>query len=277
MQYVVSIAMKTNDKLLSLGIVVASCDKYSDLWEPLFGEFFRHWPDCPYPVYLVANHKRHPDSRVTTLLAGDDVDWSSTIAAALEQIGHSHVLFWIDDAFLNKVVKTSEIENHFFKMHASDANFLRLRANPLPGKKLNAEIGILAPEAAYRVTLFATIWKMSTLKMVLRPGESAWAFELQGTERSRTLKNFYTVLNDVFSYLHGVERGVWILPAAKTLEARGYQLDYHYRRCMNRSEHFGLIYRLFKSWILHKIPERHRSTAMQFVRSCYHKFGLRKP
>lgn len=269
--------MKAADTLFSLGIVVASCDKYSDLWEPLFGEFFRHWPDCPYPVYLVANHKRHTDSRVTTLLAGDDVDWSSTIAATLEQIGHSHVLFWIDDAFLNKDVRTAEIEKYLFKMIELDANFFRLRPNPLPDKKLNAEIGILAPGAPYRVTLFATIWKMGTLRMVLRPGESAWAFELQGTERSHTLNGFYTVLNDVFGYLHGVERGVWILPAAKTLETRGYKLDYHYRRCMSRREHIGLVYRLFKSWIFHKIPERHRSTTMQFVRACNHKLGLRKP
>lgn len=269
--------MKTNEKLPSLGIVVASCDKYSDLWEPLFGEFFQNWPDCPYPVYLVANHKRHSDTRVTTLLAGDDVDWSSTIAAALEKIEYSHVLFWIDDAFLNKLVKTSEIHSYFSKMCELDANFLRLRPNPLPRKKLNAELGVLAPEAAYRVTLFATIWKMSTLKAVLRPGESAWAFELQGTKRSRTLKKFYTVLTDVFDYLHGVERGVWILPTSKTLEAKGYRLDYHYRRRMNRIEHFGLKYRLFKSWILHKIPEHQRTTAMQFVRACYSKLGIHRP
>lgn len=269
--------MRTNDKLPSLGIVVASCDKYSDLWEPLFGEFFRHWPECPYPVYLVANHKRHPDSRVTTLLAGDDVDWSSTISAALEQIGHSHVLFWIDDAFLNKNVSSSEIGNFFIKANELDANFFRLRPNPLPKKIISDQIGIIAPEAEYRVTLFATIWKVSALKLVLRKGESAWAFELQGTERSRTLDGFYTVRNEVFSYLHGVERGVWIRPTAKTLEAQGYQLDNQYRRCMSLREHFGLLYRLFKSWILHKIPENHRSTAMQFVRACYHKFGLRNP
>jgi hypothetical protein len=259
----------------SLAIVVASCDKYSDLWKPLFGEFFCHWPDCPYPVYLIANHERYPDTRVTTLLAGDDVDWSSTISAGLDQIEHSHVLFWIDDAFLDKDVRTSEIEKYLTKMNELEANFFRLRSNPLPGKKLNAEIGILAQEAAYRVTLFATIWKMSTLKKLLLPGESAWAFELQGTERSRTLDGFYTVLNDVFSYLHGVERGVWILPTARALELRGYQLDYHYRRCMSRNEDFKMNYRLFKQSLFHHIPEHQRENALRLVNSCYRLFRLR--
>ncbi|WP_334118232.1 hypothetical protein [Limnobacter sp.] len=158
-----------------------------------------------------------------------------------------------------------------------DANFLRLRANPRPEQVIDSEIGTLASGAAYRVSLFATLWKMTALRKVLRAGESAWAFELQGTERSRTLNGFYTVLNDVFRYLHGVERGVWIRPTAKALERSGYQLDYQYRRCMDRLENFGLSYRLFKSWILHRIPERHRASTLQFVRNCYQHLGMRKP
>jgi hypothetical protein len=260
----------------SLAIVVASCDKYSDLWEPLFGEFFRHWPDCPYPIYLIANYKKHDDCRVTTLLAGHDFDWSSTIAATVEQIEYSHVLFWIDDVFLDKDVDSSEIERCVSKMKELDANFLRLRPNPLPQKKLDAEIAVLPADALYRVTLFATIWKMSVLKKVLRPGETAWDFEVHGTNRSRELDGFYTVLSDVFSYLHGVERGVWILPTARALSARGYQLDYKYRRCMTRREYFEFLWRLFKSWVLHRIPEKSRPRAMNMVRYCYHKLGMRK-
>jgi len=261
----------------SLAIVVASCDKYSDLWQPLFGEFFRYWPDCPYPIYLVANHERYPDPQVTTLLAGDDIDWSSTINAALNQIGHSHVLFWIDDAFLAARVSTSQIDSYLTRMHELNANFMRLRPNPRPREELDSEIGLLAPEAAYRISLFATIWRMSTLRQILRPGESAWEFELKGTERSRTLDGFYTVLNEVFSYLHGVERGIWIRPTAKALERFGYQLDYQRRRRMGPRENIGHRYRLFKSWVLHQIPEQRRSDALRFVRACYCSLGLRKP
>lgn len=261
----------------SLAIVIASCDKYSDLWEPLFGEFFRHWPDCPFPLYLVANHERYQDPRVTTLLAGDDIDWSSTITAALDQINHSHVLFWIDDAFLAAKVDTSKVGHYLVRMHELDANFLRLRPNPRPKQKLDTEIGLLAAEAAYRVSLFATIWNMNTLRQILRSGESAWEFEMKGTERSRTMVGFYTVLSDVFNYLHGVERGIWIRPIAMTLEKLGYRLDYQRRRCMGRREDLEHCYRLFKSWVLHKFPEQHRSNVLRFVRNFYYRLGLRKP
>jgi len=36
-------------------ILIPSCDKYSDLWRPFFTLFWRHWPDCPFPVYLGSN------------------------------------------------------------------------------------------------------------------------------------------------------------------------------------------------------------------------------
>lgn len=260
----------------SLCIVVASCDKYSDLWRPLFGEFFRHWPDCPYPIYLVANHARYPDPRVTTLLAGDDLDWSSTIAAALRQIDHTHLLFWIDDAFLAGKVPTQRVAAFWTQMQEMEANFLRLRPNPMPEQRRGPEIGILGKGAAYRVTLFATIWKTNTLREILRPGESAWAFELQGTERARSMDGFYSVLGQVFDYLHGVERGIWIRSTARALERRGYDLDYGRRGRMNRRESFGLQYRLFKSWVLHKMPERWRADSLRLARACYRILGAHR-
>ncbi len=39
-----------------LAILVCSCDKYADVWEPFFKLFFKFWPDCPYPIYLLSNY-----------------------------------------------------------------------------------------------------------------------------------------------------------------------------------------------------------------------------
>ena len=68
-----------SDTPLSLAILICSCDAYADVWDPFFTLFFRHWPDCPWPIYLIANHRRYPDDRVNTLLLGDDKDWSTNI------------------------------------------------------------------------------------------------------------------------------------------------------------------------------------------------------
>lgn len=260
----------------SMAIVVASCDKYSDLWQPLFGEFFKHWPDCPYPVYLVANHQTCQDRRVTTLHAGDDLDWSTTIARSLEGLNHSHILFWIDDAFLAGTVDTGRVQALFKFAVEQQANFVRLRPNPKPSRWLDRDIGVLDAKAAYRVSLFATIWRIEALNAILKPGESAWQFEVNGTERSRSRDGFYTTRTDVFSYLHGVERGIWILPAVRELQQKGYYIDTDRRHVMTSRENMHLKYRLFKSWVLHQVPEGQRERASRGVSYLYRWIGLRK-
>jgi hypothetical protein len=259
----------------SLGIVVASCDKYSDLWEPLFGQLFKHWPDCPYPVYLVANNQRYDHPKVITLLAGDDLDWSTTISRAISGLKHSHLMFWIDDAFLSGDVSNKKIESLFNFSIETGSQFLRLRPNPTPLLWLNNEIGVLSKDAAYRVSLFATIWTVEMLNQILRPGESAWQFEVDGTERSRVFDQFYCTKEEVFSYLHGVERGVWILPTANKLKRLGYSIDGVKRPIMTYLNNFGLNYRLFKSFVFHLVPENQRDNTLRYIKRIYKLVGLR--
>jgi hypothetical protein len=264
----------SDDASVSLAIVIASCDKYSDLWPTLFGEFFEHWPDCHFPIFLVANHRRYDDPRVTTLLAGDDLDWSTTIARALEGVPQSHILFWIDDAFLSAPVDTCEVARFFDWMVAVEANFLRLRPGPAPEQWLDRDIGILAPDAAYRVSLFATIWRRSLLDEILKPGESAWQFEVEGTKRSQSIDGFFSVRAELFQYLHGVERGIWIRSTAHALQKKGYDIP-EGRPIMSRVEALRLRYRVFKTWILHRVPERHRQAVLTGVQRFYRRVGLR--
>jgi len=260
-----------------VAFVIASCDKYSDLWSSLFGQIFKYWPDIPYRIYLIANHKRYDDPRVTTLLAGDDLDWSSTVLKSINQLQEQYVLFWVDDAFLRNKVDTDRISSLVHWFIVGSYNFLRMRPNPKPKKWSHNAIGILVPEQAYRVSLFATLWNVDLLKRILLQGESAWQFEVNGSERSKNYDHFYCTRDEIFNYWHGVERGVWIRPTAKALERSGYHLDYQSRRCMSRSENIGLIYRSFKSWVLHLIPEQRRADALRCVRACYYRLGLRKP
>jgi hypothetical protein len=258
-----------------LAIVVASCDKFSDMWEPLFDLFFKYWNDCPYPVYLVANHKTFDHPRVSTLLAGEDSSWSSTILNSIKQIDHSHILFWIDDAFPIKQIDTRQLTALYNWMLENQANFLRLRPDPKPSTNLSADIGILDKNAAYRVSLFATIWNRSTLQLILNDGESAWDFELKGTERSASLDKFYSVRKPVFEYLHGVERGVWIRPTAKKLKQMGYNIDSCRRKVMSIKENLWYRYRLFKSFVFHLIPESKRLVTLKFIQVVYKKLGIR--
>lgn len=259
----------------SLGIVVASCDKYSDTWKPLFDLFFKHWPNCPYPVYLIANHETYNDPRVTTLLAGEDRDWSSTVAAAVSKFPHSHVLFWIDDAFPIAAVDSARVDTLFKRAVREGFSFLRLRPKPRPAKWLDDEIGELGKDAAYRVSLFATIWRVTVLQKILRCGENAWQFELDGTERSRGVPGFYCIRRDIFRYVNGIEQGVWSQPTAHMLERLGYRIDRTRRPVMSATEDFKRRYRAMKGFIFQCIPEAHRGSALKSVQRVYRLLHLR--
>lgn len=260
-----------------VAFVIASCDKYSDLWGPLFGQIFKHWPDNEYQIYLIANHKKFSHPRVITLLAGDDFDWSSTVIHSINQLTEQYVLFWVDDVFLSEDVDTDRVDSLVNWFIDGNHNFLRMRPNPKPKSWLSNNIGILDNNQAYRVSLFSTLWKIEILKAILKRGESAWQFEVDGSERSKNYDHFYCTHDEVFKYWHGVERGIWILPTANELKYLGYTIDGTQRRIMTTVQNIGLQYRVFKSWILHQIPEQQRSNALRFVRTCYYRLGLRKP
>lgn len=265
----------TNQREASLGVVVASCDKYADTWKPLFDHLFKHWPNCPYPVYLVANHKTYEDPRVTTLLAGEDRDWSSTIAGAMAKFPHTHVLFLVDDAFLVAPVDGSYVDAMFKRVVREGFSFLRLRPNPRPAAWLDDAIGELGRNAAYRVSLFVTIWPLTALREILRCGESAWQFELDGTERSRAVGGFYCTRREVFRCVHGIEKGIWIRPTAHMLERMGYQIDRTHRPVMSVSQDLMRRYRAMKGFIFHSIPEQHRAATLKSVQRVYRLLNLR--
>ena len=75
-----------NDFDKDIAVLVMSCDKYADLWKPYFDSFFHHWGQSSWPIYLAANELKFEDSRVISLLSGQDKDWTSSIRAVLQQV-----------------------------------------------------------------------------------------------------------------------------------------------------------------------------------------------
>ena len=55
------------EKSVSCAVVVCSCDKYSDLWDPYFELFKKFWADCPYPVFLNTETKRQTKNPENTV------------------------------------------------------------------------------------------------------------------------------------------------------------------------------------------------------------------
>jgi hypothetical protein len=181
---------------MSIPIMVVSCDAYQDVWTPFFQLFFKHWPDCPFPLYLVANEQRYDDDRVQTILVGEDVDYSSNLIKAVEQIEQEWLIFWVDDRPPAEPVDTERLLQLIQTAQARDAGYFRLLAsNPPTLETVTDEIGELPKGSNYRVSMTVALWKKSTLLKVLKAGENAWDIEKRGgVARSNELDDkFYAM------------------------------------------------------------------------------------
>lgn len=220
------------DSIISCSVLVSSCDAYSDLWTPFFTLFWRHWPNCPFPVYLGTNFAECKHPRVRTLHAGTDESWSANLSSFLARLQSEYVLLLLEDFFFTQRVNTQTIETYIAALDELGGATLRLRPNPPPDGRVPGyePLGSVDARAPFRVSAQAGIWNRRDLQALLRSGESAWEFERNATERSRSRSGgFYCVRKPVIHYMHVVERGRWFRHAARRFGGAQIGCDFQAR------------------------------------------------
>lgn len=239
-------------------LLVVSCDKYSDLWEPFFSVFWKRWPDCPYAVYLGSNQKTFGHDRVKPIIIGEDVTWSSNVLKMLDILNSSHVIIMLDDFLVQQPVNTQHVEHLVSTAIRRNVDCLRLgdanlHRNPqgvqndyskdvslcAPSESVPDEtgIGIIVGGTPYRVSTQISLWKVETLRKYLLPGFNAWQFEEIGSQLS-DLNNdqFWSVWEPVIVYDHGVEKGKWKPEGLLICSEAGVEVDLSLRGVFDEKE-----------------------------------------
>ena len=197
----------------SIPLIVSSCDKCSDLWQPFFYLVKKNWPDFNSKVYLCTDSK-------TFAYEGFDIccplrmptgsTWSENMITLLKGMDDEYVLlmledFWlkekVDEAQLHqceKIILSDPVIGFICLVHQLDSS----PENPISDRYPNLiEYGRHTP---YRVTTQAGLWRRDYLLSLLRKHESAWWFEMFGSKRSRRYDyHSYVVEKSVFSYDDG--------------------------------------------------------------------------
>lgn len=191
-------------------ILILSCDKYSDLWDPFFKQFWKYWPDCPYQVYLGSNEIPYiKDKRVKNILSGKDLNWSTSYKKILNQISEENIFVWLEDAFIISKMNTSNFTKSFDFLKKNGGNHIHFRPTPKPDDIVNHSFGIYKKGSPYRVNVVG-FWKKKYLEKLLIDGENAWNFEIMGSYRTSFDDGFYCLLKPAVDYIHLVEKGSWI-------------------------------------------------------------------
>ncbi len=204
--------------LHDLSIIIPSCDKYSELWEPNLKFLLKSWPNIQnkhafIPIYLMSNFKEYKDPRVINIRLGEDISWSDNFIKALDSVKTKYLLIILEDYIIDKPVNEERLIQIMHLMESTEAAYAELSLDPalaggieepkLPGIVVKSRV------AESRTSLQASLWNVNDLKKILEPNESAWDFEIISSIRSRLLTNkFYLVTKDpVFQYLNAAEKG----------------------------------------------------------------------
>jgi hypothetical protein len=181
----------------------------------------------------------------------------------LDTVLTPNVLLTLDDFFLRSLVDTPRMLRLLEAKTRENIDMLRLIPRPGPDRAgpHGTEYGIVSNEADYRVSTQAALWTTSMLRHLLLPDESIWAFEIEGTKRSRGKGTFACVYKSAFPYRHHVvERGKWFPWAAREFQIKGIAIDLKARRTM--SSHEALV------WCGKKALETSRSLVPRATRKC---------
>jgi len=225
----------------NLAILVISCDNYSDLWGPFFTSLTKYWPDVPFKIYLGTNYKDFSYPGVEVIKAGNDISWADNVRTFLSEIAEDFVLLFLDDIFICDVVNTERIVSLYEFALRENVDVLKLI---LPRRtrhyKKEKQIFYMNPLYEYCIDTSISIWRKSMLLSFLKPGYSAWDFEVINSEEIRRKGQypglFLTVNKDQFSYINGVIQKKWVPSSLKQLQKNGIRVDISHRLTMDLNE-----------------------------------------
>ena len=239
-------------------VLVSSCDSYADIWQPFFQFFFKYWPDCPYPLYLMSNYKIYEDERVITLNVNKKTTWSDELQSALDMIPAKRILYLQDDFFFNKTANTEWIEKLFEKAEKHDAAYIKLIASVAKNQPFDNELESIPEYVLYRTVLQSALWKKQDLLSLLLPHENIWQFELNASIRSRMMSSHFLAIKSgllsypISYYITAVVKGKVRYPARKLCEAHGIKLNTQARPVESYGEYmlYELKSRLYRLKIM---------------------------
>lgn len=222
-----------------VAIIVASCDAYSDLWEPFFDIFHKQWPDCPYPVFLGTNLATFDSLRVTSIPVGEDLGWAANLLAVLNRADATHAILLLEDFFFSRRVDTKRILSLERLAVKNQVGCFRLFPHPPPSKKLRGlhGIGVMRPGDDWRVSTQAALWDVNVLRELAWPQLSAWNFEVIGSVASIELPaKFWGVYEPALEYANALVRGKWTQAGIEVCTRMGIEVDFEKRGLLAMSE-----------------------------------------
>jgi len=250
-------SLNTISKMNDIAVIVPSCDKYSDVWELLMQSIERFMCGNIPKIYLITNSINFKHPLVRTITIGDDISWSDNLSTALDKIDEKYVLMWIDDLILIDDFNWNNILSKIQWFFKEEGDYIRLNPTPAGINKVNS-FSKIATNDYYRSSTVFSIWRKERLEEILASGESAWQFEIIGTDRTNKYQKWYASSEYLVDYVNLVIKGK-IHPKSLSL-IKNVGLTYiSDRDIMSNHEHIIQLFLELRSKVFSMFPRKFRS------------------
>lgn len=280
-----------------VAIIVNSCDKYKDAWDPFFKLLKIQWPECiNYEIILNSETEVYNcDFLDVKTICGGKTTWSSRLKSVLNKTDSDLIVFLLEDFFLKSPVSQSDfLKSVDLMSNDSSVGYIGLKYRPerkLKDGSVSQRDFISRDDLQvnYRIPLISSIWNKKFFIKLLRNHETPWEFEEYAGIRSKKYKykifdinNNQGFCNAVFDYDIdmqygiGIAKGKWLMPKTKEfLDSYGIEVNYN-----NLGVDFETYYKAIGN--IHNTPEdinnsvANENTIKEFL-YCIKKFIVKLP
>lgn len=236
----------TDTKSNNYSILINTCDKFEDCWEPYFKLHARYWPDCQGKLYLNTEIKdfSYPNLEFVSLKVNSNdltlrLTWSECLIRALDKIDDDIVLYMQEDYFIKAPVANEMVEKYVELMsgdNSIDCIHLTDQAVINEGQSKYDGLYKVKVKQRYRVGCQAALWRKSVLRSYLRKHENAWQFEEFGSMRSARMNHQFYVVDpsvvqlgkfEIIPYMFtGIVQGRWKEEVVPLFVKHGIEMNF---------------------------------------------------
>ena len=195
----------------NISIHILSCEAFSDMWENDLYLYNKYWKDHPVINIISDSNSQKLFEKDVMCIKGE---MSTRLLKSLDCVSTKYVFLTFDDYYPCKEINTSKINKLIEEMENKNIDYCRLFDKPRMKGPKNKELGYynLPLKEIYEVNFYPSIWKVDTLRKVLKENETIWKAEARITRRARenNLKGIALSYKGTFDFIDIVRKGKYL-------------------------------------------------------------------
>ncbi len=258
-------------------IFLAAYDPYKDVFDIFIDQFYKNWPDCPYPLVIANMHFNYEGNNVILINCGDMPSAADRMRVIMDKIDADYYLGMEEDRMITKPINSAEIEEILDFMDKEKIKYFRCDASKFKKRESdkfqNYEHYYHIPNnEPYGVCGSTSIWSRELLEEF---GEkfSFNGYKWESYQNSRAGKDSNgwvdgcaTCDSNLLGILHCIDKQKWISSSRKKLIKKGYKIDKKQRQVHSLKE--TIIFNLKNSFMTMSSKNRHR------IKNILKRFGF---